>query len=366
MTRLALDRTMPYLRWHKTHRRVRYELTGSGAPAMPAGELFGSHRPVCLDVRGPYGDPLVIGELARLYNVAPEQVLPVPGTSSANFVALAAATHPGDLVLVEQPLYDPLSRVASFLRLQTRPLIREPFADFEVSPESLRQALKEHVTAVVLTNLHNPSGRRITREDMRRIVECCVDYDARLIVDEVYLDAAHICLNEPRWTAAALGENVLVTSSLTKVYGLGGLRAGWLMASPGLIERARDVVDLLHADNPAPVGDLTEHALSRIHWLEERYRNHHQAARTIFTRWLDREPRVTAYPSFGAMFECLRLAGGLPGHVLNEHLAAHADTQVVPGCFFALDDHIRVGLGVPPDILEEGLARISSTLTDLL
>jgi hypothetical protein len=357
----------PYLGWHKTHPRAAWELTGSGAAPVSAAELFGPAWPINLDVGGPYGHPNVIDAVARLYGVSPDRVLPVPGTSCGNFVALAVAADRGDIVLIEHPVYDPIIRAATFLDLQIRPLPREPSSEFGVDVEGLRRALDQHrPKAVALTNLHNPGGRRLTSDEMRSISLCCAEHDARLIVDEVYLDAAHVCLNEPRWTAAAFGDNVIVTSSLTKVYGLGGLRAGWLIASPRTIEKAHDIVDLLHADNPAPVADLAAHAFANLHRLEERYRRQHATGRRVFLEWLNDEERLGTYPNHGALFECVRLPAGIHSLDLNDRLVSEVQTQIVPGTFFGLDDHIRIGLAAPPDHLAEGLRRISRVLTAML
>lgn len=357
----------PYLRWHKTHRRVRFELTGSGAAPVDPADFFGPARAVRVDVGGPYGHPRMIEGIARLYGVSPDRVLPVPGTSCANFVALAVAASRGDTVLIEQPVYDPFVRAATFLDLQIRPILRSAVNDFAVVAASLQSALEHHrARAVVITNLHNPGGRRLTRAELQVLADCCADQNVCLIVDEVYLDAAHICLGEPRWTAAALGDNVLVTSSLTKVYGLGGLRAGWLLAWPKHMEKARDLVDLLHADFPAPAADLAVFALSNLEALEKRYQTQYEAGRAVFTRWLESEPRVGVYPNHGALFECVRLPHGIHSVDFNARLAADAATQVVPGRFFGLDDHIRIGLAVPRDDLAEGLRNISRTLDGML
>ena len=92
-----------YLHWSKTHRRVRYELTGSGAPFVQPAELDFAQAPLRLEVRGSYGDPELIECIAARYGVATQHVLPVPGASGANFFAIAACTDRGDRIALELP-----------------------------------------------------------------------------------------------------------------------------------------------------------------------------------------------------------------------------------------------------------------------
>ena len=150
----------------------------------------------------------------------------MPGASSANFIALAATTRHGDSVMVEQPVYEPITKVASFLGLQVIRLLRRPERAFAVCPKDVAKGLNQGARAVFLTNLHNPSGQLLTKENVEQIARACAQANATLIVVEVYLDAAHLNGDQPRRTAATVANNVIAIDSLTKVYGLGGLRVG--------------------------------------------------------------------------------------------------------------------------------------------
>jgi len=358
----CIEPDIPYLRWAKVHHRARYELTNSGVPTVRPTDL-GAALPVSLEVRGAYGDPDLIQTIAELYTVAPEAIVPVPGTSSANFVAMAATMNHGDCVMLERPVYQPLGQVAQFLGLRSLPLSRLAANDFNIDLADVDAGLEKGARAVVVTNLHNPSGQELAMDLLGTLAARCARVNATLIVDEVYLDAAYLAGHRRRSTAATLARNVVTTSSLTKIYGLGGLRTGWLIAPPPVVERAREIMDLLSVENAAPAAALALAALSSLKSLEDRYRRFHQTGQKVFRQWLTSEPRVNTYPNLGAVFECLRLPKGVDSTRLCDLLFREYDTQVVDGRFFDLPGHIRVGTALPPDDLTEGLTRLSHALT---
>ncbi|GAG06919.1 unnamed protein product, partial [marine sediment metagenome] len=194
----------------------------------------------------------------------------------------------------------------------------------------------------------------------------CRGAGATLIVDEVYLDAAHLNGKQPLWTAASVADNVIATNSLTKVYGLGGLRMGWLLTNPELAERARSIMDLLSVNNAAPASMLALRAFAQINRLEERFRRIYREGQPAFRRWLAGQSLLTGYPNHGAVFECLRLPEGLSSVRLNELLVAEYETQVVPGRFLGLDDHIRISLTLPENELLTALSRVSEAVGRLV
>ncbi len=356
---------MEYLRWAKLHDRLRYEMTVSGMPAPLPGEFSFASSPPPLVAQGGYGHPELIDAIARRYAVAQSGVVPVPGTSSGIFIALAACANHSDVVALERPVYDPVRRAARFLGLQVLELARSPGREFAIDHDAVEAALRAGARVVFLTNLHNPSGQYIAPADMKRIADRCAQLRATLIVDEVYLDSTHIVRDEPLWTAAAFGDHVVTINSLTKVYGLPGLRVGWILAGEAVADRARRIMDLLSVDNASPSAVLGLEALRRIHELEDRFRETHRRGQSLFRDWLERNAAFGGYDNHGAIFECLRLPEGVSSERLCAHLREHHDVQVTPGGFFDLEDHIRVSLTLPEGDLEEALTRLGKGLREL-
>lgn len=336
-------------------------MTASGVPTVRPADL-GAALPVSLEAEGPYGDPRLIQAIAELYSVDAEAVVPVPGTSSANFMAMAATMRRGQCIMLERPVYQPLQLVAHFLGLRAIPLRRSAANAFNLDLADVEAGLEAGARGVVVTNLHNPSGNQLLGDFVAELAERCARVNATLIVDEVYLDAAHLTGRGPRWTAAGLADNVVATSSLAKIYGLGGLRTGWLIGNRSTVERAWEIMDLLSVENAAPSTALALHALSNFKILEQRYEHFYRTGQEVFRGWLAGEPRFTTYPNFGAPFECLRLPQGVDSSRFCELLLDEYDTQVVDGRFFGLPDHIRISTLSATGEMIESLRRLSAAL----
>src|ERR1700684_2622256 len=137
----------------------------------------------------------------------------------ANYLAMAALLKPGDEVLIEHPTYELIVDVALQIGAQIRRFKRSPSA-FSVDLWSIKAALSPRTKLIVVSNLHNPTSALIDDSTMKDLGSLGV----QVMVDEVYLDAA---FEQKPISAGVLVDQFIVTSSLTKVYGLSGLRCGW-------------------------------------------------------------------------------------------------------------------------------------------
>ena len=355
------------MHWAKTHPRARFELTVSGVPDARIYEFGGALDATTFDIRGTYGDPDLIQAVARFRDVPPEWVFPAPGASAANLIALASVANRGDRVLVESPVYEPLPLAMNLLGLCPMSFDRRPEARFRPDLDAIERGLAEGAKAVMLTDLHNPSGLACPDNVLGQVAALAARHGAHLIVDEVYLDYAR--LNVDGWrrrpVATTLGEHVVTTDSLTKVYGLGGLRAGWIIAHRPVLQRAEQVIDVLHVVNPVVSARIATQALENIHALGERCRRLYDAAYPEFLSWLNSHSDLVAYGNDGAMFSWVGLPDGVAADALVELLATRYETNIVSGTFFGCRDHVRIGFGSDAAMLREGLSRVSQALQDL-
>ena len=231
-----------YMEWAKTHSHARFNLATSGLISVPLSEFPVRLEDLEITEPGGYGYEPLQQRLARHNGVPEECVVAATGTSMANHLAMAAVLDPGDEVLVEQPVYGPLLDVAEYLQARVKRIPRRFETGFALELTELERAITKETRLIVLSNLHNPSGALMPAATLRTIGEMAQRVGARVLVDEVYLDllfdpGAPFCFPIGQSIAASGDNPFIVTSSLTKVYGLSGLRCGWVLASPPLAKR---------------------------------------------------------------------------------------------------------------------------------
>lgn len=356
-----------YLRWHKGRTPVRFDLAISGVPNVPLAPLLADPEEFDAEIArcGGYGHPELTATIAARYGLTDDRVLTVQGTSMANFVALACVANRGERIVLETPVYEPIRRVADLLELQVISLPRGLDAGGGPSPidfELVETALRGGAVAVVLTNLHNPTGVRLPDGDLNALIAICEKHGARALVDEVYLDAGHVVFGEPIWSAASRSEAVVVTNSLTKVYGLSALRAGWVAAPPTVIARAQALVNQLHSLDAKPALVMALRVLRRIGHYAETARRAYRAARPVFDAWLRNRPDVHANRDDGAFFAWVTIDGVPDTHPLVERLLADFETRVTPGHFFEAPHGLRLGFLPSESEFSEALGRVGRAI----
>ena len=185
-----------------------------------------------------------------------------------------------------------------------------------------------------------------------------------MLVDEVYLDAA--LAPAPR-SAFHLGAGFVSTNSLTKFYGLGGLRCGWILAEPELARKMWRLNDLFGAMQPHPAELLSVVALAHLGLVRAEARALLDANRPVFDRFLASREDLEAAPITHGTISFPRLRGGDGAAVerLSELLLDKYETSIVPGRFFDAPAHFRVGIALDTDALTEGLARLGAALDEL-
>jgi aspartate/methionine/tyrosine aminotransferase len=200
------------MHWAKTCSRAKFNLATSGVGAFPLREL--PFDPAQLEINGEnkYGYGPLKQAIAAKYGVDPEWVAEASGTSMANHLAMATLLEPSDEVVIEHPAYGPLLDAALYLEAGVRRFVRREENDYAVDPAEVRRAITPRTKLIVITNLHNPSAVLTPEPVLREIGEMARSVGARVLVDEVYLDAVYE--NTPR-SAIHLGPEFVVTNSLT-------------------------------------------------------------------------------------------------------------------------------------------------------
>ena len=343
--------------WAKLRSHAKYNLATSGVAHWKLHDL-----PVAIDdleISGPsfYGYEPLQKALSAHSGVSPDRIVAASGTSMANYLALATLLKPGDEVLIEHPTYELILAVARYIGATITRFERRHEDNFAIDPDAVRRAVTPRTKLIAVANLHNPSSALSNESTIAELGKI----GPRVLVDEVYLDAAFECA--PR-SAALLGDQFIVTSSLTKVYGLSGLRCGWIVAEPKLAEamwRLNDLFGVIPAHLAERVSVIAFSELARI---RENVRARLDQNRAALYHFLEtRDDLECAPPPFGTVVFPKLKSGAVDR--LCEILREKYDASVVPGKYFEMPEHFRIGIGGDPEMVEQALRRLSLALDDV-
>lgn len=353
-------RTMasPYIEWAKLHSSARYNLASSGLPHASLDDLGGWPADPALTGPNGYGYDPLLARIASHHGVAPAQVVTATGCSMANFLALATMVEPGDEVLIERPTYDPLLLAAEHLGARVVRFERPAAPGFGIDVDDVVSRVTARTRLVVLANLHNPSSALTSNRDLAQIGVAAARVGARVLVDEVYLDAV---FDDPPGSCVHLGPAFVATGSLTKVYGLSGLRCGWVIADRETARRIWRLTDIYGNVQPFTMDQLATAAFDRLPALRARSRALLDANRSVFAEWAATRPDLEwTLPRWGTTI-CVKPTR-LDAERLCVRLRDEHDVSIVPGRFFERPDYVRISLCAETAVLREGLGRMGLVL----
>jgi aspartate/methionine/tyrosine aminotransferase len=347
------------MQWAKERPKPTWDLAGSNLLHCAIEDLPGARDALVLGGANDNGWPPLVDAIAARYDVGRGQVATAVGTSGANFLVCAALLEPGDEVLVERPGYDPLLAIPQLLGARTIRFDRRFEDGFALDPDRVAAALTPATRLIVVTNLHNPSGVLASADALAAVGRIAERAGAYVLVDEVYLDATFEGKAQP---AALLGDHFVSTSSLTKSYGLSGLRCGWALASPEVAERIQRARDIVDGTGVVPAEALAVLAFQQIDRLAARARSILVPNFASVTAFLDGRQEFEYVRPAGGTVIFPRFRDGSDTSPFADKLFAETGTAVVPGRFFEAPSHMRISFGGKADVLASGLAALASCL----
>lgn len=354
----------PYMLWAKTRQAAEIDLAGSNLLSCTLDDLPGVAEALQLTAPNDNGFAPLVDAIAAHAGVTSDRVVTATGCSGANFLAIAALVGAGDEVLVEQPGYDPL--VGSCALLGARVIrIPRPFSlKFQFDLDRVRASVTPATRLIIVTSPHNPSGVSLDAAALRELAAIAERANAHLLVDEVYRDAVNLGAGGADVAPSATGIEgpVIVSSSLTKSYGLNGLRCGWAIAPPPVADRMRRVRDLVEAVGSAPSERLSAFAFQHMPLLAARTTRLMTANLALTRAFTEAHPglRLAEPPRATVIFpEVARVADT---SALVAEIAATHGVAVAPGRFFDAPSHLRISLAGDTTRLAEGLRRLTRAL----
>lgn len=362
-------------RWQSTYEhRVRFNLSESGVHPLSVSELL-SFADVdagrLVDVRLGYGQSngsdALRERIAALYAGAQEDnVLVTVGGAEANFTAFWHLMEPGEAAAVMLPNYMQVPGLLSSFGARVLPFHLLERDGWQPDVDELRAALDSGARFILVTNPNNPTGSVLTAEAMQGIVDAADEYGAWILSDEVY-QGAEVDGEE---TASFWGkyDRVLVTNSLSKAYGLPGLRLGWVLGPSDLIGELWGRTDYTTIAPASLSDDLAVLALEpgTRGKILERTRSIIRTNLATMTSWLTEQSGRFSYrePDAGAICY-VRYATDVNSSEFAESLRTRKSLLVVPGDHFGMDGYLRLGFGPPSAELVDSLERLREAFDEL-
>lgn len=301
-----------------------------------------------------HGNPVVLDALAQRYQLPRDSLLCTTGASNGLALVFQALLSPGDEVLIEQPYFDLLGSLASAQRASVRLVPRR--ADFSLDLEALEAAITPSTRLIVLTDLHNPSGVRLSDAALQALAALAARTGVGVVFDEVYADFA--TPNAPPRVAARLSPDFISVNSLTKIYGLYALKCGWIVASGARQQRIRSVYEQFEfgvskVSHAVAAVVLSRQAEFDAHWqglLAQARPRLVAAAGAMSAAGLIQG----AVPEHGCMY-FPRIREGIDDVALSDWLWQRHALAVAPGRYFGSPGHLRIGFGRDAAWIDEGM-----------
>ena len=347
---------------------VEYDMSESGVRPVTLQELKELGFNLDLLMHMPLGYSQSNGTIPlrqRLAEIYPgstvDHIEVTNGTSEANYVVALTLLRDGDEVAFEVPNYMQYWGLPRSLGARVNRFTLRLENDWEPDWEEFERAVTPKTRLVYLSNPNNPTGAVLSQRAMRRIVARCEQVGAFLVADEVYLGAEINCdRTKSFW---GMSDRVIVTSGLSKAYGIPGARIGWIVGPKDFIAECWTQHDYLTIC-PNKLSDfIARSAIENREKLYARTRSILQHNLLIMREWVGSFGGCLAFrePQAGAI--CLvRYASEVPSAELAERIRIHQSTLIVPGAFVGLEGHLRLWLGARPDFLREGLRRVGVEL----
>ena len=353
---------------------VDYDMSESGVRPLTLRELvdMGFDLDAFLDVPLGYSQSNGTTELreriATHYPGATVDDIEVTnGTSEANYLIALSQLQPGDIVAMEVPNYMQMPGVARSLGATVRTFRLRQETGWEPDWNEFESAVTAQTKLLYLSNPNNPTGAVLSDDAMRRIAERCEETGTWLLADEVYLGAE---IDRSRTKSFwGMGQRVIVTSGLSKAYGIPGVRIGWLVGPPALTAQCWTQHDYITI-GPNKMSDRIARVAVEPANRERCYARTRDILRhnlPIAREWIGSFDGLLSWrePQAGAI-ALLRYEGDVPSVALADRVRRNQSTLIVPGAHVGLEGYLRIWLGERGEFLREGLRRIGQELAAAL
>ena len=373
-----MSRFQPFVMEHamgKWETMVEYNLSESGVHPVTVRELLDESKERIdsllnteLDYPQVNGNPGLRAHIAATYEGAEaDNVLVTVGAAEANFITVNALTEPGDGAAVMVPNYLQVWGVAKNNGLDVRTFGLDRNNGWCLDLDSLQAAVRPHTKLIAVCNPNNPTGCILTGDEMSAVVNAADSVGAWILADEVYAGAERLTDSV---TPSFYGryDKVIAIGSLSKAYGLPGLRIGWAAGPVDVLEEMWLRHDYAAITSTMLANQLAEVALSPAMRprLLARTRRYIREGYPVLEKWLAEHSNMFSLtPPQAAAIAFVGYHLEVESEVLVNRLIDDKSVLVVPGDHFHVPRHLRISFGLPPDYLQSALERIHDTMMEV-
>lgn len=359
----------------KFEKEVDYNLSESGVHPLTLKELFQDDPDglagllsLEMDYAHANGIPELRKNIAALYRGAgPENVLVTVGAIEANYDILWSLLSAGDKVVVMLPNYMQIWGLAKNLDLDLKSFTLDEKNGWAPDLDGLRKAVTGRTKLIAVCNPNNPTGYILKNEEMEAIIETARRAGAWILADEVYAGAERLA-DEQTPSFYGKYEKVLAVGSLSKAYGLPGLRIGWAVGPADVIDELWARHEYLTLSAAMLSNHLAAYALSpRVRpRLIQRARGYIRRGFPVLENWMSEHREILGTtPPQAAAIAFVKYRLDIPSTRFAERLREEKRVLIVPGDHFGLDRFVRISFGLPHDYLTPALGRIHDLLVEL-
>lgn len=313
------------------------------------------------------GTVLLRERIAALYpNASAANVLVTVGAAQANLMVCSTLLEPGDEVIVVSPGYRQVWGLAKNAGCRLKETHLRPENNWRLDMDEIERLAGPKTKLISIVNPNNPTGSILSREEMARIVGLCRKTGAWLHADEVYRGTELAGDETPSFWG--MYERVICVNSMSKAYGLAGLRIGWAIASPEMVEELWRRHEYAVIAAAGPSMKLAEIALqpAKRKMLLDRQKKLSREGHAVLESWVrEQEGRFSANKAVATSIAFVRYNFDMPSPELADHIRRKASVLVAPGGYLGTENHLRITVGYEPEKVRTALERIGAVAAEL-
>ena len=353
---------MPIEEWFDKYQyEVDYDIGESGVKFFDLGSIGVDLAKVQLRYGYHKGNPKLRELVSEGYDgLSSENIAVTNGASEANFAVLASIIKSDDHMIIEHPNYPSNYEVPTSLNMNFDFLKLKFEEKFKPNIERLESLLRKNTKLVSLTNPNNPTGSTLTEEELLKLIDLAESNDFYLLLDETYRE---LYFGKPPPPAASLSSKAISISSMSKAYGLPGIRIGWVAADKSIIDAVCAVREQLTISNSSLGEAIAESVLKRKGDLLKEIKGRVVSNFTVLKEWFSKQKNLDWIPTSGGVVCFPRFKTSTEN--LCKVLAEKYRTFVVPGYCFGLDEFFRLGFGGTREELVQGLRCVDSAIKEV-